>query len=76
MSVTTTTTVTEIGTPSTNGRFYKKPRDRPEGEGATHYPEGNPRSNSILHPPDNNYIKWVAVVLVLLAVARMAIIYT
>ncbi len=41
-----TTTVTENGTLSTNGRFYEKPRNRPEGEGAARYPEGNPRPNT------------------------------
>ncbi len=45
----TTTTVTENGTLSTKGRFYVRPRNRPEGEGAARYPEGNPRSNTTLH---------------------------
>ncbi len=44
-----TTTVTENGTLSTNGRFYEKPRDRPEGEGAARYPEGNSRPNTTLY---------------------------
>ncbi len=44
-----TTTVTENGTLSTNGRFYEKPRDRPEGEGAVRYLEGNPRPNTTLY---------------------------
>ncbi len=44
-----TTTVTENGTLSTNGRFYEKPHDRPEGEGAARYPEGNPRPNTTLY---------------------------
>ncbi len=45
----TTTTVTENGTLSTNGRFYVKPRNRPEGERAARYPEGNPRPNTTLY---------------------------
>ncbi len=47
-----TTTVTENGTLSTKGRFYEKPRNRPEGEGAARYPEGNPRPNTTLYQTD------------------------
>ena len=55
--------MTENGTLSTNGRFYEKPHNRPEDEGAARYPEGNPRPNTTLyqaHPPTAKEIAAIA----------------
>ncbi len=49
MSLTTTTTITENGALPTNGGLYKKSFNRPEGKRAARHPEGNPRTNTILH---------------------------
>ena len=49
-----TTTMMENGALPTNGGLYVRPSNRPEGEGAARYPEGNPQTNTILQQPDNN----------------------
>ncbi len=52
-----TTTMMENKALPTNGGIYVRPSNRPEGEGAALYPEGNPRTNTILQQAETNLVE-------------------